>query len=108
MKELIIVCLIIMLVILLNNLQKILTEQFSNLNNHNCPPFSVTHNPHNSYMTHVKGWCTTKDYNTEINEEDDFDSFEKSKVKCPYNYSRISANESSLSQSKAYCKTQTL
>ena len=59
MKELIIVCLVIMLIILISNLQRILTENFSGVkNNHNCHPFSVTHNPLNSYMTHVKGWCT--------------------------------------------------
>ena len=104
MKELIILCLIIILIILLNNLQKILTEKFSNINNyHNCPPFSDNHNPKNSHMTHVKGWCTNNSYDSEINDVD-YDSFEKSPIKCPSGYTRISAKESSLLNAKSYCK----
>lgn len=107
MKELIIVCLVIMLIILISNLQRILTENFSVKNNHNCPPFSVTHNPFNSYMTHVKGWCTERNYSSLMN-PDDFDSFEKSPIKCPSDYSRVSAKESSMFKSKAYCKKPTV
>ena len=108
MKELIIVCLVIMLIILISNLQRILTENFSGVkNNHNCHPFSVTHNPLNSYMTHVKGWCTERNYSSLMN-PDDFDSFEKSPIKCPSDYSRVSAKESSTFKSKAYCKKPTV
>lgn len=105
MKELIVLCLIIIIVLLLTNLQRILTENFSNL--HNCPPFSATHNPYNSYMTHVKGWCTERNYSSLTN-PDDFDSFEKSPIKCPSDYSRVSAKESSGFKSKAYCKKPTV
>lgn len=107
-KVLIIFCLIIILVFLIGNLQNILNESFSNIGNiHNCPPFSVTHNPNNSFKTHTKGWCTDKSYSIKIN-KDDFDSFEKSPVKCQPDYSRVSGNESSLFNSKAFCKKPTI
>ena len=108
MKELLILCLIIIIILLLINLQRILTENFSGLNNpHNCPPFSVTHNPFNSHLTHVKGWCTERNYDS-LKNPDDFDSFEKSPIKCPSDYSRVSAKESSSFKSKAYCKKPTV
>ena len=103
-KELIICCLLIILVFLIGNLQNILNESFSNISNiHNCPPFSVTHKPHNSFMTHSKGWCTDKSYSMKMS-PDDFDSFEKSPIKCPSDYSRVSGKESSSFNSKAFCK----
>ena len=104
MKELIILCLVIILIVLINNLQKILTEKYSNINNmHNCPPFSVAHNPYNSHMTHVKGWCTERNHSS-LMSPGDFDSFEKSPIKCPSDYSRVSAKESSSLKSKTFCK----
>lgn len=107
-KVLIICCLLIILVFLIGNLQNILTESFSNISNiHNCPPFSVTHNPYNSFMSHSKGWCTDKSYSIRIN-EDEFDSFEKSPIKCPADYSRVSGEESSLFKTKAFCKKPTV
>ena len=108
MKELIILCLVIILIILLSNLQTILSENFSGIgNNHNCPPFSVSHNPFNSHMSHVKGWCTEKNYDSLIN-PDDFDSFEKSPVKCQGDYSIISGKESVALKSKTFCKKPTI
>lgn len=108
MKELIIICLVVILIVLIGNLQRILRENFSGLDNrHNCPPFSNTHNPYNSFMSHTKGWCTDKNYDTLVN-PDDFDSFEKSPIKCPSDYSRVSAKESASFKSKAYCKKPTV
>ena len=70
-KELIICCLLIILVFLIGNLQNILNESFSNISNiHNCPPFSVTHKPYNSFMTHSKGWCTDKSYSMKMSPDD--------------------------------------
>lgn len=108
MKELIIVCLLIILIILINNLQGHLKENFSKIDNyHNCQPYSVVHNPFNSFMTHTKGWCTEKSYDKRMS-PDDFDSFEKSPVKCPSDYARVSAKESASFKSKAFCKKPTV
>ena len=108
MKEIIIFCLIIILVMLISNLQKQLSEEFTGLNNyHNCQPYSVVHKPFNSYMTHTKGWCTENSYNKTMS-PDDFDSFEKSPIKCQSGYSRVPAKESASFKSKAFCKKPTI
>ena len=81
-----------------------MTETFSGLNNfHNCPPFSVTHKPFNSYSSITKGWCTTNSYESDST-ADDLSGFEKSPVKCPDKYSRVKPLESHKNLSKAYCK----
>ena len=72
-------------------------------NYHNCPPFSGVHNPYNSYASQAKGWCTTNSYQL-MPVPDDYQSFEKSPVKCPGDSSRLSAEESIETDTKSFCK----
>ena len=105
-KILLMVCLIIILVYLVVALYNIVVkESFQTDNLHNCPPNSVLHKPYNSYKSFSKGWCTTNSYMSVSGSDDiDTDSFNKSPVKCPDSYARVSALESHNSESKGYCK----
>jgi len=105
-KELIVICLIVIALLLGYNLYiRISKETFTdNIDNpHNCPPFSGQHQPHNSYMSPAKGWCTSNSYQP-MPVPDDFQSFEKSPIKCQSNYSRVKAKESINTESKSFCK----
>ncbi len=103
---LLMLCLIIILFYLFVNLYNIVVkESFQTDNLHNCPPNSVLHNPYNSYNSLSKGWCTTNSYlSVSGGDNIDTDSFNKSPVKCPDSYARVSALESHNTESKGYCK----
>ena len=105
-KNMLVLCLFVILFFLINNLYKKMIETFSSVKNlHNCPPFSVTHKPFNSFNTISKGWCTENSYDSDNNSDyDDFSGFEKSPVKCQPNYSRVKPLNSHKGISKAYCK----
>ncbi len=105
-KELIVLCLLIIAALLGYNLYlRLIREKFDNHvdNPHNCPPFSGSHQPFNSYMTPAKGWCTSNSYSP-MPVPDDFQSFEKSPIKCPSDYSRVSAKESIKTEGKSFCR----
>jgi hypothetical protein len=105
-KELIVLCLIIIAALLGYNLYlRIITEKFNTDidNPHNCPPLSVPQPPFNSYMSPAKGWCTTNSYSP-MPVPDDFQSFDKSPIKCPSDYSRISGKDSIKTEGKSFCR----
>ena len=105
-KLLLVICLLFLALLLGYNLYlRILREQFVEKvdNYHNCHPESSVHRPANSYMTHAKGWCTSNSYSP-MPVPDDFQSFEKSPIKCPSDYSRDSAKESIKTEGKSFCR----
>ena len=109
-KNILVICLLVILIILIHNLYRKMNETFSNISNsHNCPPFSVTHKPLNSYSSISKGWCTENSYDSDSDSDyDDFSSVKKSNIKCPNNYSRVKPLDSQKNISKSYCKIATI
>ena len=106
-KLLLTLCLLFMALLLGYNLYlRILRERFVEKvdNYHNCHPNSVVHKPYNSYMTPVKGWCTTNSYGP--SPLDDFldEPYNRSPIKCPADFERISAEESIDTETKSFCK----
>jgi|SaaInlStandDraft_6_1057023.scaffolds.fasta_scaffold319530_1 hypothetical protein len=107
-KTLLVLCLVFMTLLLGYNLYlRILREKFVDKvdNNHNCHPDSAVHRPYNSYMSPAKGWCTSNSYGpAPFGGEHDDEIYNRSPIKCPANYKRISAKESVESESKSFCK----
>ena len=106
-KLLLVLCLVYMALLLGYNLYlRILREKFVEKvdNYHNCHPHSVVHRPHNSYMTHAKGWCTSNSYGPAPLEQHYDEKYNKSPIKCPADFKRISAKESIDTETKSFCK----
>ena len=106
-KTLLVLCLVFMTLLLGYNLYlRILREKFVDKvdNHHNCYPDSSVYNPHNSYMSPAKGWCTTNRYAQAQLDEHNDEIYSRSPIKCPADYKRISAEESVESESKSFCK----
>jgi hypothetical protein len=104
-KELIVVCLVIILLLLGYNLYIRIIETFEDekYNPHNCPPLTVNNDPFYSHMSPSKGWCTSNSY-AQMPVKDEQPEFNKSPNKCPMDYSRVSGAESINSESKSFCK----
>ena len=106
-KTLLVLCLVFITLLLGYNLYlRIIREKFVEKvdNYHNCPPDSSVHRPYNSYMNPAKGWCTSNSYGPAPLEDHYDEIYNRSPIKCPSDYKRISAEESVESESKSFCK----
>lgn len=100
MKKVILVILLLILLVLVYNTD---FEHFMPKGYHNCYPYSSNHNAQNSYATDLKGWCTTGEYNSNINDRDFPSIYQRSDLKCPDNYVRATGKESIMTDSKSFC-----
>ncbi len=106
-KLLLVICLVFMAVLLGYNLYlRILREKFvDKVNNyHNCHPNSVVHKPYNSHASFAKGWCTTNSYGPAPLDDHYDELYNRSPIKCPADFKRISAKESIDTETKSFCK----
>mgnify|MGYP003346558190 CR=1 FL=1 len=102
MKYLLYLCVVILLVIIAGSfiLKK---ETFLPNGYHSCYPYSHRLNAYNSYKSLSNGWCSTGKYGG-FSDDDEFDEYDKSKLKCQEGYVRVSPLESYNYEDKAWCK----
>ena len=68
-----------------------------------CPPFSVRLNPHNSFDSFSKGWCTSASF--EDGEEYDYGNDDAATPdRCLSDQTYVKASNSHKSASKSFCK----
>jgi hypothetical protein len=107
-KLLLVICLLFLAFMLSYNLYlRIITEKFIEKVDrpHNCHPNSVELSPYNSHLTLAKGWCTTNSYGPAPLENHHDETYNRSPIKCPADFQRISPEESIDTESKSFCKS---
>ena len=78
-------------------------ETFLPKGNHNCYPYSSSHQAYNSCKNLSKGWCTLGKYGP-IPDYDEISAYDRSPLKCPDKYVRLDAMSSYLNPDKSWCE----